>query len=86
MAKITIRLEPPFMAEHPLVQMGTTQLDSTVHGPFRFSPTGVACGPVDNPAFVAWSQTAGVVGWEPPTRDEQRDIKPDNEKQGKFRP
>lgn len=64
--KVTVRLEPPYMAEHPLIQMGCSLLNSDIHGPLRFSPLGVACGPLDNPAFVPWAQVSGVQGWEPP--------------------
>lgn len=83
--KITVRLEPAFMAEHPLVQMGTSMLNSEVHGPLRFSPLGVACGPLDNPAFVPWAQVSGVQGWEPPEPRAQQPVDADQSK-GKFKP
>jgi hypothetical protein len=84
--RVLVRLEPPLMIDHPVATMGTSLLDSERHGPFRFSPLGVAFGPLDGPAgFVPWVQTAGVVGWEPPEPKAQQPV--DGEQgRGKFRP
>jgi hypothetical protein len=60
---ILIRFNEPFRVG-PL--MGTDQLSSEEHGPFRFSPTGVGFGPADDPKFVPWFNVNGVDGWEPP--------------------